>query len=194
MHLIPFFTKPFLRTAEISSHFSPCSSTIWCANKNALVRDQGKDCCRPRRWHCCTAGKKWNTIMGRMGKGKSGEYYDQFQIKIANAYLIHTWCTSYLFYITWVSWQQSWCLLTHFLHYYPESIIAVALGGSPKRGVRSKNSQGSPLWLSRGPKKFVKGGVLPFFPRTKFRGEPRPLGPNGPGATEASSSSNPTGK
>ena len=61
--------------------------------------------------------------------------------------------------------------------------LTVASGGSPKRGVRSKNSQGSPLWLRRGPKQFIKGGVLPFFARTKFRGGPRPLGPNGSGAT-----------
>ena len=60
----------------------------------------------------------------------------------------------------------------------------VAPEGSPKRGVRSKNIQGSPLWLRRGPKKFVKGGVLPFFARTKFRRGPRPPGPNGPGATD----------
>ena len=66
---------------------------------------------------------------------------------------------------------------------------AVASGGWPKRGVWSKNSQGSPLWLRRGPKKFVKGGVLPFFARTTFRGGPRPLGPNGPGATVAGQSS-----
>ena len=61
--------------------------------------------------------------------------------------------------------------------------LALAPGGSPKWGVRSKNSQGSPLWLRRGLKQFVKGGALPFFARTKFRGGPRPLGPNGPGAT-----------
>ena len=44
-------------------------------------------------------------------------------------------------------------------------ISTVAPEVSPKRGVRSNNSQGSPLWLKRGPKKFVKGGSIAFFLR-----------------------------
>ena len=61
----------------------------------------------------------------------------------------------------------------------------MAPGDSPKREGPVEKSQGSPLWLRRGPRKFVKrgGGVLPFFARTKFRGGPSPLGLNGPGST-----------
>ena len=40
---------------------------------------------------------------------------------------------------------------------------SVAPGGSPKRGVRSKNSQGSPLGLRRGAKKMCQGGSIAFF-------------------------------
>ena len=51
-------------------------------------------------------------------------------------------------------------------------------------GVRSKKSQGSPLWLRRGWEILSRGEYCLFFVRSKFRGGPRPLGPNGPGATE----------
>ena len=74
------------------------------------------------------------------------------------------------------SWQN------HQFNVY-NSQQSVAPGGSPKRGVRSKKSQGSPLWLRRGREILLRGEYCLFFVRFKFRGGPRPFGPNGPGAT-----------
>ena len=58
-------------------------------------------------------------------------------------------------------------------------------GDSPKRGYGRKKVKGT-LFDSGGAEKFCSGGgnIAFFFVRSKFRGGPRPLGPNGPGATE----------
>ena len=51
-------------------------------------------------------------------------------------------------------------------------------------GSRSKKRQWSPLWLRRGRETLSRGKYCPYSARSKFRGRPRPLGPNGPGATD----------
>ena len=68
-------------------------------------------------------------------------------------------------------------LATFFTQLTLSSTTTVAPGGSPKRGVRSKNSRESPLWLRRGPKKFFKGGALPFLRGPNLEGGQGPLVP-----------------
>ena len=53
-----------------------------------------------------------------------------------------------------------------------------------QRGGSGRNQSRVPSWAQEGGQQNLsRGEVLPFFARTKFRGGPRPLGPNGPGAT-----------
>ena len=52
-----------------------------------------------------------------------------------------------------------------------------------KKGGTVEKKSRVPSLTEEGSRNSVKGGVLPFFVRFKFRGGPRPLGPNGPGAT-----------